>query len=233
MPRAATERMMSGIVTTCCVVLVALAVRRELLDRGDVVANPRQTAARLLPSFDSLIDAGTLLGSSDRGIRLVVFSDFECPACQRFSETLHDVATRFEGRLAVYIVHYPLQQHRFAYRAAQASECAADQDRFQAFHDLLYSLQDSIGILSWSVLARRAQIPDSARFHVCTSERSSLRVDAAGTLVQRHGIERTPSIVMEGWLLPRTPGSAELEEYLLAFEQGRVPNALREISQKD
>lgn len=224
---------MSGVVTTCCVVLVVLAVRRELTGRSHGVANPRQTAARLLPSFDSLINAGTLLGSSDRGKRLVVFSDFECQACRRFSETLHDVAIRFEGRLAIYIVHYPLQQHRFAYRAAQASECAADQGRFQAFHDLLYSLQDSIGILSWSVMAQRAEVPDSARFHVCTSQRSALRVDAAGALVQRHGIDRTPSIVMEGWLLPRTPGSAQLEEFLLAFEQGRVPNALREISQKD
>jgi protein-disulfide isomerase len=88
---------------------------------------------------------GHHLGSARQGINVVVFSDFECPACRRFAvETLPVIERRFGAQITVLFRHWPLRQHRFAYSAARAAECAARQGRFRAFNEEVFRQQDSI-----------------------------------------------------------------------------------------
>ena len=218
------ERFFSGVLTLCCIAMLLLIARRELSERGPAVVSPTAPAKRV-EAWDSLLAAGTTIGNNTGRVGLVVFSDFECPGCRAFSSTLAELRTRFRDTLTVRILHYPLRQHRFAYRAAQAAECAQQQRAFTKFHDLLYAKQDSIGVLTWEEFARRASVPDVEKFKDCTASTTSGDVDRDTLWAARTGILKTPSIILDGWLLDRTPSLVNLTKYVEDLASGRVPKS--------
>jgi protein-disulfide isomerase len=65
---------------------------------------------------------------------IVEYSDLECPFCQRFHDTMHQVVKDTEGRVAWVYRHYPIPQlHPKAFQAAEASECAWEQEGNEGF----------------------------------------------------------------------------------------------------
>jgi protein-disulfide isomerase len=107
------------------------------------------TEAQTQVSFD--LDQAPRLGSATAPVRLVVFSDFMCPACRRFSGLVEGLTEEFGDDLAIYFKHFPLPQHRHAARAAQAAIAAGRQGHFWEMHDVLFARQDDL---------RRADDPD-------------------------------------------------------------------------
>lgn len=89
-------------------------------------------------------------GSPDAAVKIVEYSDFECPFCKRFHDTMNQVMERYDGTSDVAWVyrHFPLDQlHPVKARAeAVASECAAEQggnDAFWRFADRFMELTPS------------------------------------------------------------------------------------------
>ncbi|WP_165986650.1 thioredoxin domain-containing protein [Streptomyces sp. YIM 98790] len=86
-------------------------------------------------------------GPADAPAVLTVYEDFRCPACgqfeTRFSDTVH--ALQDEGKLRaeyylVTIIDDALGGDG-SLNAANAALCAEDEDRFTAYHDLLFANQ--------------------------------------------------------------------------------------------
>jgi protein-disulfide isomerase len=103
--------------------------------------------------------------------------------------------------------HWPLPNHRFAYPAARASECAAEQGRFEAFYTVLFAQQDSIPNKSFTQFAREAGVPDLDAFERCAASTDpvpAIERDVAD--VRRIGGTGTPTIIIDGMLM-RTPYS--------------------------
>lgn len=84
-----------------------------------------------------------LEGSPDAPVKVIEFSDFQCPFCQRFViETLPSLRDRVGDEVAFGFAHFPiLSLHPNAGRAALAAECAHDQGQFWEMHDLLFERQ--------------------------------------------------------------------------------------------
>lgn len=219
------SRLASHVLTGCCLVLVALAVRKEL--SADRRGQAARAAPRLLPDWESVRATGTPLGSPDGVVQVLEFGDFECPACASFVTTLRDVKTEMGTGLAIRFVHFPLPQHRFAKPAAIAAECAAYQGSFQRYHDTLFDTQDSLGMIPWTELAQRANVPDSVEFAKCIAAAGDSAVSAGVALGRRLGVSGTPAIVINGWLLPHPPTVDELKSYILAFSRNETPRDFR------
>ncbi|MGA9722852.1 MAG: thioredoxin domain-containing protein [Candidatus Binatus sp.] len=86
-------------------------------------------------------------GPANAPVRIVEFADFECPFCAHaFSviETL--VNTTYKGKVKVIFKAYPLGQHLWALKAAEAAECARLQNpaAFWDFARYFYTNQGSI-----------------------------------------------------------------------------------------
>lgn len=84
-------------------------------------------------------------GSIDAPVKIVEYSDFECPFCKRFHGTMNQIMDEYgeSGEVAWIFRHFPLEQlHPVkAKAAAVASECAAEQggnDAFWAFTDTYF-----------------------------------------------------------------------------------------------
>lgn len=76
-------------------------------------------------------------GNPDAPIKIVEYSDFECPFCKRFHDTMNTVMDKYEdsGEVAWVFRQFPLEQlHPVKAQAvAVASECAAEQGGNDAF----------------------------------------------------------------------------------------------------
>jgi protein-disulfide isomerase len=156
------------------------------------------------------------MGPDTALLTILYFGDFECSACKQFADMLSAYLAKHTEDVGVVFRHFPLQYHRFAYPSARAAECAADQGRFEAMYRILYAKQDSLGLLTFHELARRASVPDRVRFANCFSESSPVeRVErdrAAGTAAQIPG---TPGVVIDGVLYAaRLPNESVLDSLL-------------------
>lgn len=98
--------------------------------------------------IDSLLqraDAGRIQGAADAPVWLVEISDFQCPFCKRFHDEVYPAIKREyidRGIVRMAYVHLPLNIHQHAEAAAEASLCAAAQQRFWPLHDKLFETQN-------------------------------------------------------------------------------------------
>ncbi|HGY10418.1 MAG TPA: thioredoxin [Oceanithermus profundus] len=153
-----------------------------------------------------------VLGSGEITIR--EYSDFECPACQAlFTRALAQIKSRYveSGRARFEYRHFPLYEiHAQAVAAAEASECAADQDKFWAYHDALFTQ----GVGNYTALAETVGL-DVDRFARCVADRTHKNlVEAHRAEADRLGLRGTPSVFVGPFLLPNPFDVDSYERYL-------------------
>jgi protein-disulfide isomerase len=88
--------------------------------------------------------AGTqhVKGNPDAPVKLVEYSDFQCPACAAFQPVINDVLETFGDQISFEYKHFPLSAiHPLAEPAARAAEAAGQQGKFFEFHDKLFENQ--------------------------------------------------------------------------------------------
>jgi protein-disulfide isomerase len=87
-------------------------------------------------------DGAFVLGDPDALITVMEFSDFLCPACQRYEPIVLDFIeefvtsgqARFEYRL------FPIINETFSPLMSELVECAGEQDMFWSAHELMFGL---------------------------------------------------------------------------------------------
>lgn len=89
-----------------------------------------------------------IYGSAGAPVTLIEYSDFECPYCKRFHETVKRVVNESKGQVNWVYRHFPLEQLHpgKARQTAVASECAAElgsNDAFWKFADRFFELTPS------------------------------------------------------------------------------------------
>jgi protein-disulfide isomerase len=77
-------------------------------------------------------------GPKTAPVRLVEFSDFQCPYCAELQKTLDQVLKAFPKDVQLVYKQYPLNIHPYARQAAAAALFANSQGRFWELHDRLF-----------------------------------------------------------------------------------------------
>ena len=104
------------------------------------------------------------LGNPEAPLKIVEFSDLECPFCKSFHPTMKRVMQEYgkDGRVAWVYRHYPLDElHPKARTEAEASECASelgDNEKFWAYVDRVFAVTPSNNGLDLN------QLPDIAEY---------------------------------------------------------------------
>lgn len=84
-------------------------------------------------------------GSVNAPVTVVMFSDFECPACASVHPVLKKVIAEFGGNVRFVVRDFPLINiHKNAFRAAIAANAAKAQGKFFEYTEILYKNQDKL-----------------------------------------------------------------------------------------
>jgi protein-disulfide isomerase len=206
---------LTGLATACAVIVTSVVVYRQFADASGVsrTTPPARQQNRVVVDWQAQVAAGRRMGSDDAALTILYYGDFECPACRVFTTAVETLRNTHPGDVSVVFRHSPLKYHRFAYPSARAAECAAEQGAFEAMYRTLFDVQDSLGLLPFHEIARRAAVPNLALFDRCTSDTAKVaRIErdlAAATATQLPG---TPGVIIAGTLFAeRLPTASELD----------------------
>jgi protein-disulfide isomerase len=77
-------------------------------------------------------------GPKTAPVRVIEFSDFQCPYCAELQKTIDQVLKAFPRDVQLVYKQYPLNIHQYARQAAAASLFAHSQGKFWGLHDRLF-----------------------------------------------------------------------------------------------
>ena len=100
-------------------------------------------------------------GNPNAPVKIVEFSDMECPFCKRFHSTMQQAVQEYDGQVAWVYRHFPLDQlHSKARREAAAAELAGElggNDKFWAYLDRVFEITPANDGLDLNLLPQIAQ----------------------------------------------------------------------------
>ena len=68
------------------------------------------------------------LGNPDGPVRLVIFSDFQCPACAELASQIPELKKRFGDSLCISYRYHPLSSHSRARQLAELGQAASTRN---------------------------------------------------------------------------------------------------------
>lgn len=207
--------------------LIAFAVVYS--GRGGGAVIPKQSSA-VNPTSPAAVVSGDLadddpiLGDPNAPVTMVEFADFQCPFCGRmFSETLPQIKEKYvkTGKVKFVYRDFPLSSiHPFAQKAAEAGECADEQEKFWPLHDIIYTRQQQLSNENLKKWAGEIGL-NTAQFNNCLDSgkyADEVLKDLADG--QAAGVTGTPATFVNGRLvsgaLPFAQFEAIIEEALRA-----------------
>ena len=150
------------------------------------------------PKYDiKLSDSDHIKGSGI--LEVVEFSDFQCPACGYAYPKIKNFLQQYPTKIKFVYKHFPLPDHKFALKAAEASECAADQNKFWEYHDKLFENQKFLTVSDLKKYAGEIVGLNTEDFNACLDSGAMVsRVSGGYSEGQSLGVDGTPTFFMNG-----------------------------------
>jgi protein-disulfide isomerase/rhodanese-related sulfurtransferase len=155
------------------------------------------------------------MGDLQSPVTVVEFGDFQCPMCAHAAAIMKQMEQEYHGRVRFIFRQFPLASiHPFAEKAAEASECAAEQGKFWEAVDKFYSHQSDLGMPALMRYGAELGL-DQARFNQClTSGSMAARVQqdlADGRAIH---VRFTPTFFLGSHLVEGVPAPAQFSAML-------------------
>jgi protein-disulfide isomerase len=177
-----------------------LAAERE----GEVQQGLREQAAvtiRLEPPRMEIAADGPSKGPENARVTIIGFSDFQCPYCRQALTALKEVLEKYPDDVRLVFRNFAIRSHRRAYAAAEAALCAAEQERFWPYHDMLFANPRALEDEDLLRYAEELGL-EAARFEQCVADGEYRgQVEAETHEARSMGISGTPAFLINGLLL--------------------------------
>ena len=162
-----------------------------------------------LDTAEHLAFEGPSFGPANAKVRIVIFSDFECPYCREFAQTIRDnVPAKYPNDVRVVFKDFPIQHmHKWAQAAAEASHCVGDQkpEAFWAFHDWMFEHQQEVNessVREKALAIAKGQNLDLSKVASCIDTHATAEtVNRSLQAGQELQIQQTPTCFVNGRML--------------------------------
>jgi protein-disulfide isomerase len=152
---------------------------------------------------------GPYRGSAAKDLEIVEFADLQCPHCKAAQANMDQLLADFPKARIVF-QHYPLPMHSEAKRAAEFGVCVAKQGGSSAFFTYAASVfdgQDGLATPDGATLTLNAAVSkagqDPAKIAACAAlPATAANVDASAKLARDVNVNETPTLVINGRLVP-------------------------------
>ena len=147
-----------------------------------------------------VVDIGNtpVLGNRNAQIKLVVFSDFQCPFSKRGAETVKVLRQKYGNKLMFVHKNLPLPFHPEANNAAKAALAAGRQGKFYEYHDKLYDNQAQLGEDTYIKIANELGLNISKFNTDRNSPEIEAQVKADADQASHLGFNGTPGFALNG-----------------------------------
>ncbi len=153
------------------------------------------------------------IGNENAPILIEEFSDPECPACGVISPQIEEFARNNTELVRLEYYHFPLSYHEHAFIAAEAAECAGDQNKFWEYLGTTFKNQESLSEDYLYNIADSLEL-DRTLFDTCLDNHDKKAKIVAH---QREGRIRnlpgTPTLYVNGQLV-KFGGIEQFEAYI-------------------
>ncbi len=154
------------------------------------------------PREDVVVGATPVRGPAGAPVTVVEFADYQCPYCRGTEANVDKLRAQFKDQVRYSYRDFPLPNHQFAEKAAEASRCAADQGKYWEYHDALFtgdgSALDAKGLKDF---ASKEKL-DTAKFDEClASNKHQAEVQQDLAQGQSLGVSGTPSFFINGYFV--------------------------------
>jgi protein-disulfide isomerase len=154
-------------------------------------------------------------GSATAPVTIVEFSDFECPYCGALFPILKQIEEHYGDKLRIVYRQFPLTSvHPHAQKAAEASLCANEQQKFWELHDAMFQDNHNLDIDALKQKASALNL-NRATFDACLD--SSKYADAIKKDIfegARFGVTGTPAMFINGRFVGGVVPYAELSKII-------------------
>jgi protein-disulfide isomerase len=212
MPKAKKDRSFIAILAVVAIIGVGAIAY--------VVSNKKTTSV-VIDTTQPISNAkGKVIGSDSAPVEVVIWADFECPGCGRFSDvTEYDVRNNLvvPGIIRYRFADLPLTSiHPTAMDAHMAASCAEAQGQFWPMHDRIFHLR-----YEWSATAngRDMNAPkvfkryarelklDGDLFDKCFDGKEKLaEINASVEAATKLGVGTTPTIIVGNRMIVKEVG---------------------------
>jgi len=180
---------------------------KTLRDQADVAVF---LAEPPLPHAQVAVGASPTQGPTDAPITIVEFSDYRCPACRRQFAVDKEIKALYGNKIRWVFKAFPLGGNEPSRRAAEAARCAGEQGKFWEYHDALFTQEEEFDQNSLTALADKLGL-QAAPFQQClTANRFRSAIDLELEDARKTGIDRTPTLIINGQL---HPGGLSVEDF--------------------
>jgi len=198
------------IVSAAFVVIVIIVIvsfasyQANLLEMHDRDRYMENIIASQQSSLINLENGSPPLGSESAPITIVKFGDYQCEACYHwFHNTRATLIDNYieTGKAKLVFVDLPFLG-RDSPKAAQASYCAEDQEKYWEYHTMLYTFQDGPPDSGWADRDRLNSFAFSLdmnidEFNDCMdSSKYKQRVKANYDDAVKNGATQTPTFIL-------------------------------------
>lgn len=187
-------------------------LKETILEGSGTAAMVKNTAptavAPSAPEANPVVDIAMeaddhMRGNKNAKVSIVEYSDFECPFCGSAFPTVEQILDTYGDDVNLVYRHFPLSFHPQAQKAAEASECAADQEKFWELHDTIFTNQELLagGVAQLKKWAGELGLNQS-KFDSCldSGEKAGI-VTADSSAGANYGVTGTPAFFVNGTLV--------------------------------
>jgi protein-disulfide isomerase len=212
------------------VIISELRQIRQLLEKGQKAdaapaapAPPERVRLKLGKEY--------AMGRDNASVVMVEYTDYQCPFCNSFTTTTFPLLKKEfveTGKMRFISRDYPLDFHQHALKAAQATHCAGEQEKFWQMKDALMSNYARLTPDLITSLARDVKL-DVDKFQGCMeSGRHVSGIKDGIAAANAIGINGTPSFVigkvtgdqLDGYLIVGSQPFSVFENLIKKVESG-------------
>ena len=164
----------------------------------EVVAQNEQTQE--VRRYEVSEDDDPVYGPDTAKITIIEFSDFECPFCRRWhTEVWPQLKAEYPDEVRLVYRDFPLTNiHPNATPAASAANCAADQELYWEYNDLLYSGRQNLNKTGFLAYADELGMDIEVFTECIESGRYNSEVMADFEYAANLGVSSTPTFFVNG-----------------------------------
>lgn len=175
--------------------------------------------------YDVPLDDDPILGNPDAPITIVEFSDYECPFCRKWHvETWPQIQAKYGEQVRLVYRDFPLYgMHANADPAAQAANCAGEQEAYWPFHEALFKAERSYDTSLYDEIATNLGL-DLPSFQACIKDqRYAQEVLDDYQWAAELGVSSTPTFFVNGVALVGAQPFEVFDKLITMELNGEIP----------